>query len=385
MDENEQQDMVQEEDHNVASSASSSQYYYIDSNSVLQGPFPFSSMHTWTAAGYFEKDTLIADSVQDTQTPPSRSIFQPLSSIPTLHSLLSPPPPSSSSASVSNPAAAVSADVDAKEEQFYYKDDEEKIQGPYSLDSLRQWYSAGYFTAHTLIRCASEHDYASIEQRREKGKQTWKLEETRAGEQQDNMSESSEDAGIESQSDPESAAPADSSSLGWYYTSSDGIEHGPYSNAQFYYWYRAGWLTHDSSLCIRREDERKPGIPISKRSIMPSFLSQPVLQAMAANLASEQSMREERWYYLDNSDAELGPFTNEEMRAWYHAGHFPPTLRVRRVGEHEALYTPVHARNCAFTKVQTYAHPTGMHGTLLPLYAHHAVQFPAGWQGGSRQ
>ena len=35
-----------------------------------------------------------------------------------------------------------------------------------------------------------------------------------------------------------------------------------------------------------------------------------------------------QWHFIDRHDAMQGPFTDEEMRAWYEAGYLNDTLRI---------------------------------------------------------
>ena len=41
------------------------------------------------------------------------------------------------------------------------------------------------------------------------------------------------------------------------------------------------------------------------------------------------SMEENKWYYLDPTDTQQGPFDTKQMMLWFQNSFFKPDLRVR--------------------------------------------------------
>lgn len=100
---------------------------------------------------------------------------------------------------------------------------------------------------------------------------------------------------------------------------------------------------------------------LASRSSAPSFYSATIPPA-AVSIAKEN-----RWYYLDARDAEQGPFTEAQMRAWWDGGFLKATLRVRQVGEDEGAFSAIETRQCAFTKPPPPPPPPSV--SLLPTPA----------------
>ena len=98
-----------------------------------------------------------------------------------------------------------------------------------------------------------------------------------------------------------------------------------------------------------------PLVPLSARTVAPSFFDadppKPTVNIASSSTAASSAVASCRWYYLDKTDREFGPYHENEMRSWYLSGALPPHLRVRQLGElPEDKFTPIKDRECAFTK-----------------------------------
>lgn len=161
----------------------------------------------------------------------------------------------------------------------------------------------------------------------------------------------------------ESRVPVPPERLRWFYVDKGGVERGPFAPGTMLRWHRRGYFAFNDSP-LRREDETD-AVPLSKRSSAPSFFAARLPRAsdVAAGTTS-------RWYYLDARDDEHGPFTSDEMRAWFEAGHFKPTLRVRMLGEPEEEYACVRDRDVPWTKpLPKPAMPTPPHAAAAAVGA----------------
>ena len=369
---------------------SSSNWHYIDDDGNIQGPFSFSEMVAWFDAKYFTPDTKCrktasnknVDEILTIETfRPMREIFPPARKLSEQKEEKAAAGNNSDRLSNSNNSnqnekidekktaseAAESSELNDSSEDYsdsdddadnnenidhkkpeqqqssaapstplpavprpgehcwFYLDDNSELQGPFSTSLMRSWFHAGYFTPSTRVRRDDEPELMELENR----------PHTEFANHSNNI---------------DTAPPVLSPFTvddGWYYVDNANIERGPFSTSQFRFWHHRGYLTFNDTKFRRANQNRSESATLKNTFNTPPFL----LTEEAAALINE------KWFYLDASNNEQGPFNSTQMAQWWKSNLLPKDLSVRLNNEKE--FQKVNQRKtgaCSFTK-QTQESP----------------------------
>lgn len=266
-------------------------WFYLDDTGAERGPFSTADMTSWHAAGYFTGETKVRSAKEDT--------CKPLSERPKDAETFVPASSATAAADAPVESVAKSSAIEDEFEVDMYDDNGDDAEG-------------------------GEDD--------EEGEDDQKDEDEKAGEDGDTeMKDSSSDA-------KQPVIPPEK--LPWFYTDKDSIIRGPFSPVTMLKWHRAGFFAYNKTK-LRRQDEEEAKT-LEERTTAPSFY-------LAASLLPRLVL-EDRWYYLDSKDAEHGPFTGGQMRAWYEGGFLKKDLRVRQLGEKEGDWRTMEQKQCEWMK-----------------------------------
>lgn len=427
-------------------------FLYLDDDGAVQGPFQGAELLGWFADGYFQATTMLLPASADTDAAKvDRSAFKPFATFfphtqtqkpeeaaskPAAAQTTEPAvtvedekdeadvKPAVAAATIAAPqATAMTEAVDAApaasasdapaaesaapaaavapaatrvvpQTDWFYLDDTALERGPFPSSDMAAWFTAGFFTAATKVRTATEKECKAFGERsaeqesfmkpsnaaaapvtltdgaaaaavpvniedqfetdmmdeeedeEDEGEDVEDDTEQKAADKPDATEEKKSDIAAADSKDAAAATPKVISPalLAWFYIDADGKEQGPFTPASMLKWHRANFFAFNDTP-LRRMDE-ETATPLSKRTTAPSFFSAVLPRAPVA--------RENRWYYLDARGTEQGPFTEVQMRGWWLGGFLKPSLRVRQVGEDESAFKEISERTgeqeCAFTK-----------------------------------
>jgi hypothetical protein len=356
-----------------SSSSSDAQYFYVDDDGATQGPFAAALIAQWRAAGFFDGALRIRHR-DETEFQPlamhphfnqqansssalsgsqsSAMAVEPAPAAPAsaASTAASAPAEDGSHTSASSASAAVSITASASDSasapdpastaselDFYYIDDDSAIQGPFSAREMGAWLAAGYFRPTTAVRREDEEDFVPIKDRGQNPFQLQPVDSAAESAGQQDIEAAAPTASTSSESHAAALANADS----WFYLDSSDCERGPFSVQQMRLWDSTGCWDLET-LRFRRGDENQ------QRTFQQR--TEDGAAPVAWLIAPPSRQREDRWDYVDESGQVQGPFTGDEMRAWWRAGMLPASLPVRQLGDEENVFVPIQARVCEFTR-----------------------------------
>jgi len=293
---------------------------------------------------------------------------------------------------------------------WMYRDLEDVEQGPHSEVDMSAWVEAGYFKRGTKVKQSGEDDYIliedsllkrhlpALEEEEEEEKSNGEGEAASSDMQEEKAKDSHEngpetpvsdgDGQADAKEEPSDAVsgeneegkceesekaksppstPASSSTSNltakeepesspshWFYLDKEKQPKGPFSTEQMASWASKGLLP--ASLQVRGATEESyynlgtsilrihlPGASTTGKSGESTNGSESKASPIVTGIEAE------KWFYLDASGKEQGPFSHTQMKGWFASGLIKADLRVRL--EREKQFTPIHKRSCTFVTV----------------------------------
>jgi hypothetical protein len=152
----------------------------------------------------------------------------------------------------------------------------------------------------------------------------------------------------------------------WLYLDDDGVEQGPFPHSQMQEWYKALFFTLDTKVRLQHQpgapfiaikDRRDclfagqkgatnaattsisaaaTAIPIlASLPLMPPLPPLPIMPPLVPSLPVAAGKT--RWFYLDDEDAERGPWSEKQMKLWCSKGFFDHSedgsVKIRKEGD----------------------------------------------------
>lgn len=266
--------------------------------------------------------------------------------------------------------------------QWLYIDNQGQLQGPFPDDKMRTWLTGGYFTSTTKVKLANETEFRELREHprsfavpKADAQQPPPPPPVPSSTTSSTASTATASATTSSAATPSSstaAAPEDQEQdeddeqplapedVEWRYLDDDGKEQGPFPHAQMKEWYKQ-FFTPDTQVKAAHEPDNAPFVAIKDRKDclfagqvatpasatttsstpqLPAFsaatLAVPTAAATAA--AVPQLSTKTRWFYLDDEDAERGPWSEKQMKLWYSKGFFEYSpedgaVKIRKEGD----------------------------------------------------
>ena len=255
-----------------------------------------------------------------------------------------------------DPALAGSATGEG-EHEWHYIDDCGAVQGPFTVDHMRAWYTAGYFKPHTRVRRDDESDMTEIQHR----VHTDFIATARSNNlttAATSATESATSSAAPTPVPPPAAPPSYSFytptavETDWYYTDRAGIERGPFSTSLMRHWHNKGYFTYNDCPIRAAHTPPSASAPLRLQTAPPNFVLPPPRVTAADGPPSNQqrTRQDEQWLYIDSASRQQGPFSTSAMAQWWRAGYLPHDTRVKRVGEQQWSTIAERGSQCSFVQ-----------------------------------
>eukprot|EP00808_Paulinella_micropora_P011743 g42926.t1 len=224
----------------------------------------------------------------------------------------------------------------ASETQWLYIDDEGLSQGPFPRSDMAAWFTAGYFTAATKVKLASEP--ASVPFKPVSERTDCDFVEKPAQEQ---PAPAAEEKGKEQEQSQDVADEVE-----WMYIDQQGAEQGPFPHEDMADWYEAGFFLPSTMVkkfvkgvvkdatflpiadrkdCLfaqaeKKKKEEKEG---EGKAAHIDVLEEFEVEVDEADIvAAPENKKKFVWYYLDAQGIQQGPWSEKQMAIWHAKGFF---------------------------------------------------------------